>query len=349
MAIRTTPTTAVRRGHRRLLVACALSLTSVPLFAGAASAADYSNPGPITVPLPGIPDGCPTPNGCPSERAIPFPSNIVVSGVTGSVIDVKVMLRDLTYPLKPADADILLVAPGGKSVMLMSDACGDNSEANENPITTPVNLTFDDRAGTLLPADGACSTGTFRPVDDDDDADEFSLHGHGDDVLPGAPAPPAITQPLSTFNGINPNGTWSLYVADDYPNDPDPAGSAGRIAGGWTVAISTDAGDATTPVAAQQGTGATTTTAAGGGAAGATTTTTTAAGATTTTPARTGATGAGSQPTTTTTRPLPETGGESVRLSAVGALLIATGLLMFQAMGPERRRRAQIYIVHFGR
>jgi len=348
VAIRTTsPTTAARGAHRRLLVACALSLLTVPLFAGVASAADFSNPAPITVPLPGIPEGCPTPNGCPSERAIPFPSNIVVSGLTGSVIDVKVTLRDLTYPLKPADADILLVAPGGRSVMLMSDACGDNSEVNENPINSPITLTFDDRAPALLPADGVCTSGTFRPIDDDDDANEFPLHGHGDDVLPGAPAPPAITQPLSTFNGINPNGTWSLYVVDDYPNDPDPAGFAGRIAGGWTISIATEAGDAPTPVAAQEGTGATTTTGAGGGATGATTTT--AAGGTTTTAARTGAAGSGSQATTTTTTPLPNTGGESVRLSAVGALLIATGLLMFQAMGPERRRRAQIYIVHFGR
>ena len=48
-----------------------------------------------------------------------------------------------------------------------------------------------------------------------------------------APAPSAATT-LATFNGSNPNGTWSLYVKDD--GAPD----SGSIAGGWCLNFTFD-------------------------------------------------------------------------------------------------------------
>ena len=39
---------------------------------------------------------------------------------------------------------------------------------------------------------------------------------------------------LSVFNGVNPNGTWSLYVFDDL------GGDIGNFNGGWTLRITTD-------------------------------------------------------------------------------------------------------------
>lgn len=165
-----------------------------------------------------------------------------MTGQSGTVTDVNVTLRDLSYQHNgPPDADVMLVAPGGKSVMLMSDACGNND--NAYPITSPITLTFDDQAGAALPADAACASGTFKPVDDDDDG-EFPFHQP--DEFPGGPAP-ATTAQLSSLNGIAANGAWNLYVVDDYPNDPDPNGRAGQIGGGWSIDISTSAAPAPAP------------------------------------------------------------------------------------------------------
>lgn len=225
-------------------MAVGLSLGVPMLAAPPASAATFSNATPIVSPLPGPPPGCPS--RCPSDRAAPFPSSIAVSGLSGTVTDVNVTLRGFTYEHNgPPDADIQLVAPGGKAVMLMSDACGNND--NAYPITSPITLSFDDQAGASLPADAACSGGTFRPLDDDDDG-EFPFHEP--DEFPGGPAAPGATLPLSTFNGISPNGAWSLYMVDDYPNDPNPSGRAGQIGGGWSIDISTSAAPAPTPAPA---------------------------------------------------------------------------------------------------
>lgn len=213
-------------------MALGLALGAPMLAAGPVSAATFSNATPIVSPLPGPPPGCPS--RCPSDRAAPFPSAIAVGGVSGTITDVNVTLRDVAYEQNgPADADVMLVAPGGRSVMLMSDACGNND--NPYPITSPITLSFDDQAGAALPVDAPCASGTFRPVDDDDDG-EFPFHEP--DEFPGGPPPPTTTR-LSSLNGIAPNGTWNLYVVDDYPNDPDPKGRAGQIGGGWSIDIST--------------------------------------------------------------------------------------------------------------
>jgi hypothetical protein len=111
----------------------------------------------------------------------------------------------------PDDLDILLVAPGGQKVLLMSDAGGGTGINN-------VTLTFDDAAASNLPDSSAIVSGTYKPTD-------FTT---GDAFPSPAPAGPYGTA-LSVFNGLNPNGTWSLYVMDD------AAGDSGSIAGGWSL------------------------------------------------------------------------------------------------------------------
>jgi len=111
----------------------------------------------------------------------------------------------------PDDLDILLVGPGGQKVLLMSDAGGG---AGINNVT----LTFDDAAASKLPDSSAIVAGTYKPTD-------FVT---GDTFPSPAPGGPYGTT-LSAFSGLDPNGTWSLYVLDDAASD------SGSIAGGWSL------------------------------------------------------------------------------------------------------------------
>lgn len=130
--------------------------------------------------------------------AVPYPSTINVSGLTGPITKVTVTLFNLSHQ-DPTDIDILLVGPDGlTNTILMSDTGGAFDIAN-------VTLTFDDQAPSFLPLTTAIVSGTFKPTNF-----EFPPEN-----LP-APAPPSSASvALSNFNGLPPNGTWSLFVSDD--------------------------------------------------------------------------------------------------------------------------------------
>jgi len=152
-----------------------------------------------------------------SGAASPYPSAISVSGLQGTVSNVTVQLNNVNHR-SPHRMNVLLVSPTGQSVLLMSDAGGHYSITNAT-------LTFADSALGSLPESSQITSGTYLPT-------EYGTAGN----LPGpAPAGPyATVQPV--FNGILPNGAWSLYVADT--NSADPTGrSSGSIAGGWSLTI----------------------------------------------------------------------------------------------------------------
>jgi uncharacterized repeat protein (TIGR01451 family)/uncharacterized delta-60 repeat protein len=151
-----------------------------------------------------------------SGPASPYPSTITISSVPGPVDKLTVQLKGVTHPY-PADLDILLVAPNGTAVMLMSDA-GTNLALNNRTFG------FDDAAASALPQFTAINNGTYRP------ANYFPT---SDSIPPFAPGTFWTNTTLASFNGINPNGVWSLYVMDDTAPD------AGTIAGGWSLSIAT--------------------------------------------------------------------------------------------------------------
>ena len=146
-----------------------------------------------------------------------YPSSLSVSGLIGAVSSVGVALNGFSHTA-PDDVDILLVAPGGRKVVLMSDVGG------AIPVNN-LNLAFIDSVPGSLPDNGPLVSGNFKPTN------------VGDDESFPAPAPggPPTGNTFAAFNGINPNGTWSLYLVDDNGN------SAGNIAGGWEILIGTNA------------------------------------------------------------------------------------------------------------
>jgi hypothetical protein len=83
-----------------------------------------------------------------------------------------------------------------------------------------VTLTFDDAAASNLPDDTQITAGTYKPTN----------FGGGDTFPPPAPVGPYSTL-LSTFNGTDPTGDWSLYVVDDLD------GLSGNIMGGWSLEL----------------------------------------------------------------------------------------------------------------
>ena len=148
------------------------------------------------------------PAGAP---VVPYPSSNIVSGVTGLLSSVSATLVGLNHP-SPDDLDILLVGPGGQTVLLMSDAGGIDPASG-------VSLTFSDDSGLTLPDTTRLVSGTYRP----------SNYGAGD-TFPAAPAGPYGGN-FSGLTGTDPNGAWRLFVYRD-------AGSGiGSIAGGWRLNI----------------------------------------------------------------------------------------------------------------
>ncbi|MBN2578729.1 MAG: tandem-95 repeat protein [Pirellulales bacterium] len=174
---------------------------------GSSAADTFSNPDLISIPYYGA--------------ANPYPSNIVVSGMTGVVTDVNVSLYGVSHTW-PDDIDIMLVGPAGQRIMLVSD-CGDGFSGG----IYNVNLTLDDQAAGYLPDSSLITSGVYKPT---------NYPVGSEDYFP-APAPgvPYGSQ-LAEFNGTDPNGTWSLYVVDD-----DAFFAQGSIAGGWSLTIATQA------------------------------------------------------------------------------------------------------------
>lgn len=144
--------------------------------------------------------------------AAPYPSTVNVSSLTGVIGKVTVTLSNLGHTY-PKDLQVLLTGPGNNKVLLMANAGGGTEFAGAT-------ITFDDAAAPMGNV-GNIGTGSYRP----------SAYGTVGS-LP-APAPPApYSDNLAVFNGIVPNGAWSLYVLDSAPGDD------GAISNGWSLGLS---------------------------------------------------------------------------------------------------------------
>ena len=190
-------------------VACAAAFAAL---AGPASAATFSNNTGILIPATGSGGLCP-PSSTP---AAPYPSDIAVTGLTGTVTDVDVTLTNYTHSF-PADVMMLLVGPAGQTVELYRHAGG----GAVTPVSD-VTFTLDDEATGPIPT--PIVPGTYMPTIAFDIGCGFPAP---------APAGPYGTA-LSVFDGAAPNGTWSLYIVDVADVD------TGDLEG-WTLDIETTA------------------------------------------------------------------------------------------------------------
>lgn len=150
-----------------------------------------------------------------SGEATPYPSTVAISGVAGTIVDLDLQL-ELTHP-HPHGMDLLLVGPGGQQAVVMSDA----GATDLTPAA--LTLTLDDEAESALPnSTGALVTGDYRPAN----------HEPGD-TFPAPATASTAGSALSVFDGIDPNGTWSLYVVGD-------GAAAGGTLTRWTLDFDTN-------------------------------------------------------------------------------------------------------------
>ena len=187
-------------------------------FAGTQS---FTNVAAITIPNSGTGPGA----------SSPYPSVINVSNMAGTISSVMMTLKNLSHTWT-RDIDILLVGPTGQTLIVMSDAGGDNGSAGSAGANN-VTLTFSDAAATVLP-DTTLVAGTYRPTN------YVDASIGGDNFPSPAPLGPWGTN-FSVFQGLGANGAWSLYVFDDGPGDK------GSVAGGWSLSITTVPGSEAGP------------------------------------------------------------------------------------------------------
>ena len=182
------------------LIACAV-------FSAASTAwgvsMTFENTTPISIPSSGT-----------EGIANPYPTSIDVSGLS-NVTDVNVSILGLSHTW-PDDIHVVLEGPTGASLYLMSDVGGGDDVSG-------IDVTFDDEAAGAIPDPGPLSTGSYQ-VSQSGLAETFP-----------APAPsPGFGGDLSLFDGLDPNGTWKLWVLDDAGAD------SGAAIDGWSITFEAD-------------------------------------------------------------------------------------------------------------
>ena len=203
---------------RRLIHATRFSVTSLlslVFFASASTALGstvFSNTTAISIPAT-------------SGTSDPYPSQIAVSGMAGTLTDVSVMINGWTSA-NPGDLYFLLTGPGGQAFDFMGDVGSTHSITN-------INVRLTDSAVSQLTSNQIVS-GSFKPT----------VLGSSCPAFP-APAPPSVdcaapegtTTFTNLFTGLDPDGTWSLYILDDTAGD-----TASAIGGGWSLIVDSTGG-----------------------------------------------------------------------------------------------------------
>ncbi|MCC5946772.1 MAG: HYR domain-containing protein, partial [Bernardetiaceae bacterium] len=134
--------------------------------------------------------------------AAPYPSTVTGAGIDGVITNVQVEFTNFVHARR-SDVNVMLMAPDGTMVTLMS-GIGGNTD-----IQGPNTITFSDAAAGPVPAAGNIAAGvyTFQPTADAT-ADNYPAPG------PGLVTPAEAPADLSQFNGLSANGAWRLFIVD---------------------------------------------------------------------------------------------------------------------------------------
>ncbi|HYD02196.1 MAG TPA: proprotein convertase P-domain-containing protein, partial [Phycisphaerales bacterium] len=172
-----------------------LSFALLGALATSASGQTFSSGGTIIIPNAGA--------------ANPYPATINVAGGPAAITSISVTLNNLRHTYI-GDIDVLLVGPGGQTVVLFSDVGNGVNFQGET-------LTFTSALGAPSAVQNPFTGGTFAPTN----------VGAGDAFPAPAPAGPHGAG-FGAFIGANANGVWSLYILDDV------GGDSGTVSG-WSI------------------------------------------------------------------------------------------------------------------
>ena len=218
--------------------------TTNPASGSGAGPYAYCNAGPITT--PGL--------GADAGAAAPYPSNIFVTNLPGTVDAVTVTLNGFSTK-DQGDLLSLLVGPGGNNLDFFS-----LTGSNVSNYPSPFNLSFSDLAASNIPLGSSgnlTSAGTFKPTSYNTSITYPQCPSNAPNCANPPVGPPLPSNPFtptnkaatagtailgnanaagvfggttsSTYNG---NGTWSLYLND---GGPTGGGEASFLTGGWCV------------------------------------------------------------------------------------------------------------------
>ena len=154
--------------------------------------------------------------------AVPYPSPIYAgtngaASLPGTIQTIYVILNSFSCKVLE-DASVMLEAPDGTALEIMSGAGG-------TATFSPGILTISDSAASMMPMSGF-GPGSYKPT----------VIACGDKFPSPAPtvypaaAPCGTSTFLSQFHGLNPNGTWRLFLANQ------SLGASGS-ASSWSLAF----------------------------------------------------------------------------------------------------------------
>ncbi len=156
-------------------------------------------------------------------NASSYPSTINAPAMEGVLIGVTVTFHGFSHG-SAQSVNALLVAPDGKTSLLMTGSCATNV-----PVTTFV---FSDQALRSMPSQAPCDKVAYRPTDNTLDG----FPGFGS-AAPGGP----YSANMNNFLGSTTAGTWKLFIKGY------GGASSGRIAEGWSLTLDTRVPDAILP------------------------------------------------------------------------------------------------------